>query len=65
MHLKAMLTNIQDTQDEGTDDNEPIIKALNSFIGDNEEGKGQWKHQQHRRKTASTHAAGAWQYIRT
>ena len=35
--LESYVTNIQNTQDEGTDDNEPIIKALNSFIGGNEE----------------------------
>lgn len=34
--LESYVTNIQNTQDEGTDDNEPIIKALNSFIGGNE-----------------------------
>ena len=33
--LESYVTNIQNTQDEGTDDNEPIIKALNSFIGGN------------------------------
>ena len=30
--LEAYVNNIQETQDEGTDDNEPIIKALNAFI---------------------------------
>ncbi len=30
--LETYVTNIQNNQDEGTDDNEPIIKALNSFI---------------------------------
>ena len=34
--LESYVSNIQNTQDEGTDDNEPIIKALNSFIGGNE-----------------------------
>lgn len=39
--LENYVSNIQNTQDEGTDDNEPIIKALNSFIGgNNEESKG-------------------------
>ena len=33
--LENYVSNIQNTQDEGTDDNEPIIKALNSFIGGN------------------------------
>lgn len=38
--LENYVSNIQNTQDEGTDDNEPIIKALNSFIGvNNEESK--------------------------
>ena len=36
--LETYVTNIQNNQDEGTDDNEPIIKALNSFIsGDDAE----------------------------
>ena len=35
--LENYVSNIQNTQDEGTDDNEPIIKALNSFIGGNNE----------------------------
>ena len=35
--LENYVSNIQYTQDEGTDDNEPIIKALNSFIGGNNE----------------------------
>ena len=35
--LESYVSNIQNTQDEGTDDNEPIIKALNSFIGGNNE----------------------------
>ena len=30
--LEEYVTNIQQNQDEGTNDNEPIIKALNSFI---------------------------------
>ena len=30
--LEQYVNNIQETSDEGTDDNEPIIKALNSFI---------------------------------
>ena len=30
--LETYVSNIQNTQDEGTDDNEPIIKALNAFI---------------------------------
>ena len=34
--LESYVSNIRNTQDEGTDDNEPIIKALNSFIGGNE-----------------------------
>lgn len=33
--LQAYVSNIQQTQDEGTDDNEPIIKALNDFIANN------------------------------
>lgn len=36
--LQVYVSNIQQTQDEGTDDNEPIIKALNSFIANG--GKG-------------------------
>ena len=35
--LENYVSNIQNTQDEGTDDNEPIIKALNSFVGGNNE----------------------------
>lgn len=35
--LENYVSNIQNTQDDGTDDNEPIIKALNSFIGGNNE----------------------------
>ena len=35
--LENYVSNIQNTQDEGTDDNEPIIKALISFIGGNYE----------------------------
>lgn len=30
--LQAYVSNIQETQDEGTDDNEPITKALNAFV---------------------------------
>jgi two-component system chemotaxis sensor kinase CheA len=30
--LEKYVSNIQQTQDEGTEDNEPIIKALNAFI---------------------------------
>lgn len=30
--LETYVANIRETQDEGTDDNEPIIKALNAFI---------------------------------
>lgn len=37
--LEQYVNNIQETSDEGTDDNEPIIKALNSFIV-NSEDKG-------------------------
>lgn len=33
--LQVYVSNIQQTQDEGTDDNEPIIKALNNFIANN------------------------------
>ena len=33
--LEEYVTNIQQNQDEGTNDNEPIIKALNSFINGN------------------------------
>lgn len=36
--LETYVDNIRETQDEGTDDNEPIIKALNAFI--TSEGKG-------------------------
>lgn len=36
--LETYVDNIRKTQDEGTDDNEPIIKALNAFIAS--EGKG-------------------------
>ncbi len=35
--LENYVSNIQNTQDEGTDDNEPIIKALNAFIGGNKD----------------------------
>ena len=37
--LENYVSNIQQNQDEGTDDNEPIIKALNAFIAS--EGKEQ------------------------
>ncbi len=37
--LETYVSNIQQNQDEGTDDNEPIIKALNAFIAS--EGKVQ------------------------
>lgn len=33
--LEQYVNNIQETSDEGTDDNEPVIKALNSFIEGN------------------------------
>ncbi len=33
--LQVYVSNIQQNQDEGTDDNEPIIKALNDFIANN------------------------------
>ena len=36
--LETYVDNIRETQDEGSDDNEPIIKALNAFIAS--EGKG-------------------------
>ena len=36
--LETYVSNIPQNQDEGTDDNEPIIKALNAFIAS--EGKG-------------------------
>ena len=36
--LETYVDNIRETQDEGTDDNEPIIKALNALIAS--EGKG-------------------------
>ena len=36
--LETYVDNIRETQDEGTDDNEPIIKALHAFIAS--EGKG-------------------------
>lgn len=36
--LETYVDNIRETHDEGTDDNEPIIKALNAFIAS--EGKG-------------------------
>ena len=36
--LETYVDNIRETQDEGTDDNEPMIKALNAFIAS--EGKG-------------------------
>ena len=39
--LEGYVTNIQNTQDEGTEDNEPIIKALNSFIGGNNDDNKQ------------------------
>ena len=35
--LEQYVNNIQESSDEGTDDNEPIIKALNSFIVNNED----------------------------
>ncbi|MDD6340156.1 MAG: chemotaxis protein CheA [Butyrivibrio sp.] len=35
--LEAYLDNIVNTQDEGTDDNEPIVKALNDFLNGNTE----------------------------
>lgn len=33
--LQVYVSNIQQNQDEGTDENEPIIKALNNFIANN------------------------------
>lgn len=39
--LEEYVSNIQETQDEGTNDNEPIIKALNDFISS--EGKDEAK----------------------
>ncbi len=35
--LEQYVNNIQETSDEGTDDNEPVIKALNSFIEGNDD----------------------------
>ena len=36
--MENVFSEVRETQDEGTDDNEPIIKALNAFIAS--EGKG-------------------------
>lgn len=36
--LEKYVSNIQQTQDEGTEDNEPIIKALNAFISGEKTG---------------------------
>ena len=36
--LETYVDNIRETQDEGTDDNEPIIKALNAFIASEVKG---------------------------
>ncbi len=52
--LEQYVTNIQDTQDEGTNDNEPIIKALNSFITPAGEAKAAQEAQQ---KDAKSQAA--------
>ena len=46
--LETYVDNIRETQDEGTDDNEPIIKALNAFIAS--EGKGNAARRQRRKK---------------
>ena len=37
--LETYVANIQENQDEGTDDNEPIIKALNAFIASEDESQ--------------------------
>lgn len=39
--LEAYLDNIVNTQDEGTDDNEPIVKLLNDFLGGQNAPEGQ------------------------
>lgn len=41
--LETYVNNIQETQDEGTDDNEPIIKALNEFIATENGAKSEEK----------------------
>ncbi|MCI8428307.1 MAG: chemotaxis protein CheA [Lachnospira sp.] len=45
--LETYVSNVQQNQDEGTDDNEPIIKALNAFIaseGKTQESSGKDEH---------------------
>lgn len=49
--LEKYVSNIQQTQDEGTEDNEPIIKALNAFIS----GEKNRKQQKLRRRKKSQH----------
>lgn len=39
--LESYVSNIQENQDEGTNDNEPIIKALNDFIASENSDNGQ------------------------
>ena len=41
--LQVYVSNIQQSQDEGTDDNEPIIKALNEFIANGGKAKEEEK----------------------
>ena len=64
--LEQYVNNIQETSDEGTDDNEPIIKALNSFIVNNED-KGELPEEANKeeapaeeKKEESTDVAGTY-----
>lgn len=57
--LETYVTNIQNNQDEGTDDNEPIIKALNSFIsGDDAKKEDKTAKEADTAKTATESEAG-------
>lgn len=57
--LETYVTNIQNNQDEGTDDNEPIIKALNSFIsGDDAKKEDKTAKEADTAKTAAESEAG-------
>lgn len=57
--LQGYVSNIQQTQDEGTDDNEPIIKALNDFIANNGKAGEEETPAAAAVETADKHSAGS------
>lgn len=57
--LETYVSNIQANQDEGTNDNEPIIKALNSFIGGEDDNAGAAGESTSAAAATSQEAAGA------